>query len=55
MTWIRVPAHWIVSDYELGKVSVYTPRRDCVGYICTWLDVYVHGISGRNSFKGGRM
>ena len=25
------------------------------GYIFTWLDAYVRGISGRNSFKGGRM
>ena len=22
--------HWIVSDYDLEKVSVYTPSRDCV-------------------------
>ena len=31
MTWIRLMIHWIVSDCDLGKVSVYTPSRDCVG------------------------
>ena len=31
MTWIRLTFHWIVSDCDLGKVSVYTPSRDCVG------------------------
>ena len=31
MTWIRLMVHWIVSDCDLGKVSVYTPRRGCVG------------------------
>ena len=32
MTWIRLTVHWIVSDCDLGKVSVYTPSRDCVGF-----------------------
>ena len=31
MTWTRLMVHWIVSDCDLGKVSFYTPRRDCVG------------------------
>ena len=31
MTWIRLTVHWTVSDCDLGKVSVYTPRRGCVG------------------------
>ena len=31
MTWIRLTVHWIVSDYDLGKVSVYTPSKGCVG------------------------
>ena len=31
MTWTRLMVHWIVSDYDLGKVSVYTPSRGCVG------------------------
>ena len=43
MTWIRLTVHWIVSDCDLGKVSVYTPSRDCVGLhmhvvgcVCVW-------------------
>ena len=43
MTWIRLTVHWIVNDCDLGKVSVYTPRRDCVGLhmhvvgcVCVW-------------------
>ena len=43
MTWIRLTVHWIVSDYNLGKVSVYTPSKDCVGLqmhvvgcLCVW-------------------
>ena len=42
-TGIRLTVHWIVSDCDLGKVSVYTPSRDCVGLhmhrvgcICVW-------------------
>ena len=42
-TWIRFSVHWIVSDYDLGKVIIYTPSRDCVGLhmhvvgcICVW-------------------
>ena len=31
MTWTRLTVHWIVSDYDLGKVSVYTPSKGCVG------------------------
>ena len=41
MTWTRLTVHWIVSDYDLGEVSVYTPSKGCVGlyvvrviYIC---------------------
>ena len=30
MTWTRLTVHWIVSDCDLRKVSVYTPSRDCV-------------------------
>ena len=43
MTWIRLMVHWIVNDCDLGKVSVCTPRRDCVGLhmhmvgcVCVW-------------------
>ena len=31
MTWIRLIVHWTISDCDLGKVSVYTPSRGCVG------------------------
>ena len=30
ITWIRLTVHWIVSDCDLWKVSIYTPRKDCV-------------------------
>ena len=30
MTWTRLIVHWIVSDCDLGKVSVCTPSRGCV-------------------------
>ena len=43
MTWIRLTAHWVVSDCDLGKVSVYTSSRDSVGLhmhvvgcVCVW-------------------
>ena len=29
--------HWIVSDCDLGKVSVYTPNRGCVGLHVVWI------------------
>ena len=45
--------HWIVSDCDLGKVSVYTPSRDCVGLHMHVVGWYVCGITRRNSFKGG--
>ena len=31
MTWIRLTVHWIISDCDLGEVSVYTPSKGCVG------------------------
>ena len=31
MTWIRLTVHWIVSDCDLGEVSIYTPSKGCVG------------------------
>ena len=31
MTWTRLTVHWIVSDCDLGDVSVYTPSEGCVG------------------------
>ena len=43
MTWIRMTVHWIVNDYDLGKVIGYTQSRDCVGLhmhvvgcVCVW-------------------
>ena len=30
MTWTRLTVHWIVSDCDLGKVSVCTLSRGCV-------------------------
>ena len=38
MTWNRLTVHWIVSDCDLGKVSVYTQSKGCVGY--TWCGLY---------------
>ena len=37
MTWTRLTVHWIVRDYDLGKVSVYTPSRGCVGLHVVWI------------------
>ena len=41
MAWIELTVHWIVSDCDLGKVSVYTSSKGCIGlyvvriiYIC---------------------
>ena len=30
-TWTKLTVHWFVSDCDLGKVSVYTPSKACVG------------------------
>ena len=37
MTWTRLTVHWIVSDCDLGKVSVYTQDRGCVGLRVVWI------------------
>ena len=37
MTWTRLTVHWIVSDCDLGKVSVYTPSKGCVGLRVVWI------------------
>ena len=37
MTWTRLTVHWIVSDCDLRKVSVYTPSRGCVGLQVVWI------------------
>ena len=31
MAWIKLTVHWIVSDCDLGEVSIYTPSEGCVG------------------------
>ena len=31
MIWTRLTVHWIVSDSDLEKGSVYTPSKGCVG------------------------
>ena len=36
MTWTKLTVHWIVSDCDLGKVSVYTPSRGCVGKVSVY-------------------
>ena len=37
MTWTRLTVHWIVSDCDLGKVSVYTKSKGCVGLHVVWI------------------
>ena len=37
MTWTRLTIHRIVSDCDLGKVSVYTPSEGCVGLRVVWI------------------
>ena len=42
-TWTRLTVHWIVSDCDLGKVSVYTPSKVCVGLLMYGLHTGVRG------------
>ena len=37
MTWTRLTVHCIVSDYDLGKASVYTQSKGCVGLHVVWI------------------
>ena len=37
MTWTRLTVHWIASDCDLEKVSVFTPNRGCVGLHVVWI------------------
>ena len=39
----------------LGRSAFAHQAGIVYGYICTWLDAYVRGISERNSIKEGRM
>ena len=43
MTWTRLAVHWIVSDSDLEKVSVYTPSKGCVGLRVYGLHTGVRG------------
>ena len=43
MTWIELTVHWIVSDCDLGEVSVYTPSKGCVGLRVYGLHTGVRG------------
>ena len=37
MTWTRLMIHWIVSDCDLGEVSVYTTSKGYVGLRVVWI------------------
>ena len=37
MTWTRLTVHLIVSDCDLGKVSVCTPSKGCVRLRVVWI------------------
>ena len=37
MTWTRLTVHWIVIDCDIGKVSIYTPSKGCVGLHVVWI------------------
>ena len=43
MAWIELTVHWIVSDCDLGEVSVYTPSKGCVGLRVYGLHTGVRG------------
>ena len=43
MAWIGLTVHWIVSDCDLGEVSVYTPSKGCVGLRVYGLHTGVRG------------
>ena len=40
-------AHWVVNDCDLGKVSVCTPSKDCVGlhrHVVGWVGAWNFGM-----------
>ena len=43
MTWIRLTVHWIVSDCDLGKVSVTHQTGVLYGYVLYGLHTGVRG------------
>ena len=56
LIWIRLVAHLVVSDCDLRRSSLTHQRYlSCVRLHMHVSDAYVCGISGQNSFKGGRV
>ena len=57
MTWTKLTVHWIVGDCDLGKVSVYTQSKGCVGLQVVWtiyrledtLRAYVLRLKGKGA------
>ena len=43
IAWIELIVHWIVSDPDLGEVSVYTPSKGRVGLRVYGLHTGVRG------------
>ena len=43
ITWMKLTVYWIVSDCDLGEVSVYTPSKGCVGLCVYGLNTGVRG------------
>ena len=43
MARIELTVHWIVSDYDLGEVGVYTPSKGCIGLHVYGLHTGVRG------------
>ena len=41
MIWTKLTVHGTVSDCGLGKVSVYTQSKDCVGLHVVWIIIQV--------------
>ena len=37
MIWTKLTVHGNVSNFGLGKVSVYTQSKDCVGLHVVWI------------------
>ena len=51
MTWTILTVHWIVSDCDLGKVSVYTQSKGCVGL--QWCGLYTGDRGHAASIRPG--
>ena len=56
LTWIRLATHRVVNDCDLRRSSLTHQRYLNCGRLHMHVsDAYVCGISGRNSFKEGRV